>query len=1272
MPWDVRQRWPRHWTLYFPGSLGVAGAENEVVFPSLPLAANSEDGTTLSLWFRINTLVGGPYKLLSDGASGTNFYITVTATSNNHTVNISHLSSDGLTTNTHSLAFVASNTWQKLTYAFGDGLSRVFAGPTMIEEHDHDGPRPFSNITSLILNANRVLNVNISDLAIYDTFHDEARVARDFPWNIRTGVPGIEDRAIYYWPFDEGERPRRGYTKTVSEYLHDIMDGQAHATIVGSSVAMSNSSHPLWPRYRINLINNASSRYIYNQNSHHTVSNVTQINVQREAASLMRPLGVGRMIFTIDDNINAYKSNVTTWLQVNRAVQMVAEYCGSDHYLFLGDVKRIEDKWVGYSGVQGAGHTNKTVTCDDLVGQLLNVDYAHVVSTTTGYYRYIYDDYHAINMFFETISHTPGCYLKRRVGAGFDASSSELDIINKYWNNFVPAIQSIQKIVEFGNYFAWVSPSSDSFGRMNEIRFEPFSFSQIGTSITSINQFKSLRSYDSYDELINQLNVSVFVIPGGGTSPGSGGGITSPVYIASSTQVLVNIDFVDHVYAKGTNVAGEHYNPGVFVQSQHWITNAQSNGGGADRSATTSFSIAQGHHTKGGFYVKNTNASLGMWLTKFVPPVVTYPVIGKGVIVAASSTSQNSHGVSEVTLDNHLMQTMTRTGSYVTAVLSFYATPKRKVDVFLENHFGYAIRANAGDLISIVNSATDNRDVFFVSSVEHDVALQNGVLVHGLSFTATNYQTVPGGGSPPPPPPPPPDPPPGNNTEWDIYANTGYGATPVSSHYARLISLNTGTTTYVDNTSELNTAVAAASPGDMIMCRAGTYNGTINLNTNGTSAAPIIIRAESTGTWGTRQIRWQAKVNAGGDHLKIAGIKWHWNPGSSNAYVFSGVHAEVFDCDIVDNYMPSNTSRIFVFNEGARDLWLHHCYLSNNRGMLLAFDPSTTTLAPVRPIIEYNNFENSPAGSNGNHCFQYGQYTNGLPNDYAVVMSSTIRYNRFLNQNESNGEIKTSAVRFYRNYNYNCKRTAMRAGANHIFDNNYFKQVDRPIRIFGNNQIVVNNVFDNCFGEASVGLLEGSTLAQCNSNYPNANHVHPQSILIAHNTFYQCQSRSIYIGQTQTGAAQRREPYSPAYLWIYNNVFRLTQGTAIALRTPDTVNTTTTDSYSTSYFAYHMYHQLDIRNNNFYLTGTAVSGRSSGTGRIAWDDATRTTSTTISGTTSADPLLSTTFRITSGSPCVNAGLAFTKNGWNTSSQYDFDANPRLAGSAPDQGHFELA
>lgn len=1270
MPWDVRQRWPRHWSLYFPGSLSVAGAESEVLFPSLPLATNS-DGTTLSMWVKVNTIVGGPYKLFSANS----FVITLTGSPSGHAVRIIHCSSDG-TTSTHSFEMVASNTWQKITYSFGDGVTRSFLGPAMIFEDTFSEPKPFSDISSWILNADRVLNANISELAIYDTVHDEPRVARDFAWNIRTGVPGIEDRAIYYWPMDEGARPRLGYTKTVSGYLHDLMSGLAHATIVGSTVQLVNSSHPLWPKYRINLISNATSRYYYNQNSHHTVVGVTQINVQREAASLMRPLKSGRMLFTIDDNINLYKTNVTTWLNVNRPVQLVAEYCGSDHYLFLGDVKRIEDQWVSYSGISGEGHVNKTVTCDDLVGQLMTVDYAHVVSTTTGFYRGIDNNIKAYLTFYSTVSFTPGCHLRRRGGAGFDTSSTPLDNVTYYWNEFAPAIKSIQSVIEFGNYHAWVSPSSDTSGRMNELRMEPFSFAQLGTSITSINQFKNFRSYDSYDELINQLNVKVAVI-NAGYGPGSGGGITSPVYVPASTQVLVNVDFIDYYYNKGSSVAGAMYNPGAFVQSQHWITNAQSNGSGDDRSATTSFAAAQGHHTKAGYYVKNTNASLGMWLTKFIPPVATYPILGKGAYVSAASTSQTSHGVYEHNLNNHLFQTMTRTGSYVTAVLSFYSTPKRKADVFIENHFGYACQANAGDLVSVVNSVTNNRDVFFISSVEHDISLQNGVLVHGLSFSATNYQVVGGGtggggGGQPPPPPPPPEPPPGLNSEWDIYANTGYGATPVSSHWARVLALNTGTTVLVDNTAELNSAVAAASPGDMIICRAGTYNGTITLNTNGTSASPIIIKADSTATWGNRQIRWQAKVNAGGNHLKIGGIKYHWNPGSSNAFVVGGVHFEMFDCDIVDNYMPANTSRIFVFNEDAPDAWIHHNYFANNRGMLLAIDPSTTTLAPFRPIVEYNVFENSPAGANGNHCFQVGQYTNGLPNDYHVPMSMTIQYNRFLNQNESNGELKTSNVRFYRNYNYNCKRTAMRAGAGHIFDNNYFKQVDRPIRIFGNNQIVVNNIFDNCFGEASVGLLEGSTLAQCNSNYANANHVHPQSILIAHNTFYQCQSRAIYIGQTQTGAAQRREPYSPAYLWIYNNVFRLTQGTAIALRTPDTVNTTTTDSYSTSYFAYHMYHQLDIRNNNFYLTGTAVSGRSSGTGRIAWDDATRTTSTTISGTTSADPLLSTTYRITSGSPCVNAGLAFSKNGWNTSSQYDWDANPRLAGSAPDQGHFELA
>ena len=125
------------------------------------------------------------------------------------------------------------------------------------------------------------------------------------------------------------------------------------------------------------------------------------------------------------------------------------------------------------------------------------------------------------------------------------------------------------------------------------------------------------------------------------------------------------------------------------------------------------------------------------------------------------------------------------------------------------------------------------------------------------------------------------------------------------------------------------------------------------------------------------------------------------------------------------------------------------------------------------------------------------------------------------------------------------------------------------------------------------------------------------------------------------------------------------------MRTP-TTNPTASDSYDLTVDSYHRYVNVEIKNNNFYLTGTAVSGRVAGTGTVAWDDATYTTGTVITGTTSANPLLGPTYRITSGSPCANAGLAFSKNGWNTSSQYDWDGNPRLAGSAPDQGQYEIA
>ena len=1262
MPWDRRQRWPRSWTLFFPGSLTSASSPNEVILGSLPLATNSE-GTTLSFWYSVLTPTYASHDII--GTNGTSdFYISFTGSTNNtNKVLVSHLNSAN--TDAASLFFTAPATiaWQKITYEFDTDHAAFYHGPTLQSCQQITGLRAFSSISSFELNYNRNFSGRLSDLAIFDESHDSDRVARDYPWNIRTGTRGIELEALYYWPFDENPRP---VSASNSLYLNELMQGN-NATITGGSIKLVSSGHPLHPRYSVILLaptTSPTSKFHIPTipDSYHQVVNVTQINIHRESASLFRPLSIGRMTFVVDDNLNKYRTSVDSWIRPNRAVVCRVEYCGSEHLLFAGEVSKVVDQWQPYAGFGEAGYIKKTVYCDDSLKSLMTT-YRYDVTSVNGNYQQFVDgtflyDVPDFTIDFPVLRTPKSTVVKAGYVFGTGEDEPRIYGFEKYESTLAVA----QKGIQFTNMVAWVGPDPNT-GVPNALTVQPFSYAEFGTAVATISEFKSFASELSYATMANYVEIDVN--PKNRILPGSAGGITNAIYVPASTQVHIDYDILDHQYGGGGPAPGDSWSARSLTVNSHWTTNASSDGLGVDRSSTTSFETAQTQYFKGGYFVKNTSPTNNMWLTKFVPPTYILTDESKQLVTRQNTVSQNSYGLHELSLRNiHHFKNATVAESKATYIMSRHHSPIPTVRAYVENYFGYCFKANAGDLVNIVNSATNNVNKFFVTSFEHDINIGAGVLVHGISFSCENHQlTGQGGGGPAPPPPPPPPSSLAGFGEWDAYASTGYGATPVSSHWARIMSLVT-TSWYVDNTSELNTAAAAAIGGTVIYCRAGAYNGTINLNTNGTSAAPIVVRAESLGTWGSRNITWNAKVNAGGDFLKIGGIKYSWDPGSSNAFLVGGIHYEMLDCDVTNNVMPLTTSRIIRFEDTAHDAWIHHNYAANNKGFTFVIDPTSTSLCARRMIFEYNTSEAMTS-----LFVQWGQNTE----DRYVVNSCTARYNRFSGHTQEAVEIKTSFNRVYRNYIYNCVNpTTLRIGEGNIVDNNYYKQNGRPIRVFDGMSTIVNNIFEGTTGEASVSLLEGSTLEQTDLSTPNnANHSRVQSCLIAHNLFYLCASRSIYMGRKQTGQEGRPEPYSSKNVWIFNNIFRLTQGKAIFMRTPDTIPTTS-DSYDLTIDTYHKYLGTEIKNNNFYLTGTAVSGRSAGTGTIAWDDATYTGSTVITGTTSANPLLGPTYRITSGSPCANAGLAFNKNNWNTSSQYDWDGNPRLAGSAPDQGQYEIA
>lgn len=559
--------------------------------------------------------------------------------------------------------------------------------------------------------------------------------------------------------------------------------------------------------------------------------------------------------------------------------------------------------------------------------------------------------------------------------------------------------------------------------------------------------------------------------------------------------------------------------------------------------------------------------------------------------------------------------------------------------------------------------------VTVVNNTAASIFLSTGTLrVRIMRLFGTVINSIDTGGSAPPPVAP--------GSSWDPVAGTGKTAgTPVD--WAALRASATGDTITVTNTTELNAAMATAGAGDKIILSGatGTWTGDWTLSASGSSGNKLIICADVPGTWGSRTIiKTDGKISITGSNIVFGGFKFAMSASNqSNALVITGTGVELTDTEVMDFDYTSSSSPLLVIRSTAHKAHIHHCHFKNCDGMVVQYTPAYPNFA-TSVAIEYNHFEGTT-----NKWTQIG--TSAFPwldNHDLLNTGVQLRYNKVVNC-ESN-EFKTSGNVCYRNYIEGATQSGigLRAGSGNIVDNNYFKSCSSTVRISGADHVIVNNVFDAC-GD-SVVLKEGSLYSQLGNIY-NAQHVRCENTLVAHNTFVNCTGRDIYLGFVQEGRNSpngpgHNQPYSPYNTWIYNNVAVGSAGVRIYMQTPNsTIHAD--DPYPTNVDSYHKYVNTEIKNNCNYVTGTGVIGDNPADGGtpsdyIAWNDATQTTGSVISGNIETNPNLTSIYRLQTGSPAINAGLEFTKNNWATTLKKDWDFDTRQQGAAPDMGVEEFA
>lgn len=511
---------------------------------------------------------------------------------------------------------------------------------------------------------------------------------------------------------------------------------------------------------------------------------------------------------------------------------------------------------------------------------------------------------------------------------------------------------------------------------------------------------------------------------------------------------------------------------------------------------------------------------------------------------------------------------------------------------------------------------------------------------------------------------------------WAPPTGTGKSAgTPVD--WAALKAGSLGTTRTVTNTDELNAAMAAAVPGDVVLLSGagGPWTGQWSLSASGTVERPILVVPATPGAWGARTIHKTAdKILINGSNLVVGGFKFSWASAPvTGAVVINGARVAITDVEIDNILYSSSTARMLIISSTAHFCHLHHNRITNIGGMTVAYDPRYPDFA-TDVIIEYNDFE----GTTNKWCQIANEPYEWQDNHDLLNTGVQVRYNYVLNCESQ--EFKSGGNTVYRNYIEGSTQSGigLRSGKGNVVEGNYFKSGRSVVRCSEEDHRIVNNVFELC--EDSVVLKEGSLRSQIGvaaGTIYNAHHARCEDILIAHNAIINGTGRDIYLGLPQTGrnGAGFYQPYSPVRTKIYGNLCASNAGVRIYLQTPNTVPDPS-DGYPTDTDSYHKYVDTLINRNCTYVTGTGVIGDDSTDGGtpsdyINWTDATRTSGTVVTAPVTADPVLSGTYRIT-GAPCQNAGFAFDVNGFNTATALDWDGNLRTQGAAPDIGVIEVA
>ncbi|MEN3324443.1 chondroitinase-B domain-containing protein [Mariniflexile soesokkakense] len=352
--------------------------------------------------------------------------------------------------------------------------------------------------------------------------------------------------------------------------------------------------------------------------------------------------------------------------------------------------------------------------------------------------------------------------------------------------------------------------------------------------------------------------------------------------------------------------------------------------------------------------------------------------------------------------------------------------------------------------------------------------------------------------------------------------------------------------TYVTNKTDLQNAVLAAAPGDVIIVRNGTYSDfSPTLKPNGSAGNPIIIKAETIGgVTLTGSSRFTFNKSA---HAILEGFTFNCT-GNSTMVKLEGCHNIRITRNVFETAQTSSSKWVLIggvyddttapYQYLSHDNRIDHNIFQNKTmpGHYITVDGTNEIIQSQNDRIDHNYFKNNgPRAVNEQESIRIGWSNMSLSSGY-----TTVEFNLF---EDCDGDPEIVSVKscdnvvrhntFLRSYG----TLSLRHGNRNRIEGNYFFGGNKPIgsisydggitsttlytggiRIYGTDHVIINNYMEGLNGtrwDAPITLTQGDVIDGQSTSL--SSHFRAERVTIAYNTLVN-NSHGIEIGFNNNGA----------------------------------------------------------------------------------------------------------------------------------------------------------